>query len=107
MLLGLTAAATSTILTAALAVIGAAAGIYSTRQGILAGRRTADAESAANSLRERTVDREDFESVVDGLRGVLAERTAQYNELLAEHRADRERIVELERENRRLQGGAS
>lgn len=86
LILAFTADAATKVLTAALGIVGAAAGAYATRQSILSQRRKDAAEHAANLLRERTVDREDFESVVEGLRGVLAERTAQYNDLLGTHR---------------------
>lgn len=97
------------ILALVLAVVSGVAGIYATRQSILSQRRTADAEREANALRERTVNREDFDSVVDGLQKVIAERTAAYNDLLAECRSERagwqERTNRLETELRRLRGG--
>jgi hypothetical protein len=93
-----TASAVQGVITAVLALAGTVAGIYATRQSILSQRRTARAEEVATSLRERTVDREDFEAVVEGLRGVLAERTAAYNELLAERATLRDEL-------RRFQGG--
>lgn len=109
------------ILTTALSLAGIVAGIYATRRMVLSDRRTADAEREKNAIQERTVDREDFDSVVEGLRGVIAERTTSYNELLVEHRsavadlrAERDhcaekdrRIAQLEGQlrNRRPQGG--
>lgn len=104
-IVAVTAAAAQAVLTAALGLVGASAGIYATRQSILSQRRTANAEQAANVLRERTVDREDFESVVEGLRGVIAERTQQYNDTLAELRAARDRVAQLETD--RLRGGGA
>lgn len=104
------------ILGLVLAIVSGLAGVYATRQSILSQRRTAAAEREANLLRERTVNREDFDSVVDGLQKVIAERTAAYNDLLATHRdamtscredhaADQARIAQLEAENRRFRGG--
>lgn len=99
-----------------LALAGMAAGTFAVLQGVQSKRKTDRAEASAASLKERTVNREDFDSVVDGLHGVIAERTAQYNDLLATHkdvvlacRNERDefiaRIHSLEDENHALKGG--
>jgi hypothetical protein len=73
-----------------LATIGVAAGTFAVIQGIASKRRADRAERQAITQRERAVDREDFDSVVNGLRGLIAERTTQYNDLLAGCKAERE-----------------
>lgn len=109
MIVAVTGTTVQAVLGSVLAIVGTLSTVYAIRQSILSGRRQESAEKAANTLRERTVDREDFESVVDGLRGVLAERTAQYNDTVTEIRtlrhvlADRvQRCAQLEAENRDL-----
>jgi DNA repair exonuclease SbcCD ATPase subunit len=82
--------------TSALSLAGIAAGAYATRRMMLSDKRTAEAEKEANSIKDRTVDREDFDSVVEGLRGVIAERTTSYNELLVDHRANAAALREAE-----------
>lgn len=107
------------VATGLLTLAGSAAATYALVQGTASKRRADRTEAAAAALKERTVDREDFDSVVEGLRGVIAERTAQYNDLLATHkdvvascRAERDefiariRILETEAQSFRHGGTA-
>jgi uncharacterized membrane-anchored protein YhcB (DUF1043 family) len=75
-------------LAAILAIVGAALGVYSTGRQVQATRE-------ANHLRDRENRREDFDSVTDGLQDVLHARAEQYNELLADYRAEHAELLDL------------
>lgn len=78
-----TATAVSAI---AVTIVGALTALYSARQSAVSGRRAITAEHERNLLAARTIDREDFTAALDGLRSIIGERTAQYNDLLATHK---------------------